>query len=181
MASHSSQTTDQELMRNYKAGDETAFALIYERYKGNVYGYLAKRLQDPVERDEVFQNAFMKFHRARAQYDSQYALLQWLYVITRSELLDHLKRGTRSVPTLPIDDIENLSQKEESSSLIEGDQLAVLKPEQNRIVTMKVIDELSYQEIATQLERSEVSVRQIFSRSIRKLKLLTKGTPHESP
>ena len=68
------------------------------------YAYLSQRLGSRTETDEVFQEVFLKVHRARNQYDFKYSVLQWLYVISRTTLLDYYRNKSRTVPTVTWDD-----------------------------------------------------------------------------
>jgi RNA polymerase sigma-70 factor (ECF subfamily) len=175
---------DRELMRRYLSGDSSSFELIYQLYAGRVYGYLLAKLKRREEADEVFQAVFLKFHRARAQYDPKYPLLQWLFVISRSVLMDHYRKQSRQVSladdidlnTLP----EDLSQNTPSPALSDQEtrenMLSQLKPDQKEVVTLRVLDDLSYAQIAEKLGRSQDSIRQTFSRAIKKLKI-NRGSP----
>lgn len=183
--------SDADLMKRYRAGDETAFAFIYERYGAQVYAYLRKKIERPEERDEVFQGVFYKFHRSRDQYDAKYPLLQWLYVISRSVWLDDLKKKNRALPTVELSSIHEVT---ESATLhAQAEQAKDFKPQsltgwehlgekQREIIELKIMDELTYQEIAQRVQESEANVRQLFSRALRKLKASAKKTtPDPSP
>ncbi|MEC9281798.1 MAG: sigma-70 family RNA polymerase sigma factor, partial [Bdellovibrionota bacterium] len=84
--------TDAALMRLYKDGDAMAFEVIYNRHKDRVYTYLNRRLHDSQVVEDVFQSVFIKFHKSRDSYSEEHPLLAWLYTITRSVTLDHLKK-----------------------------------------------------------------------------------------
>src|SRR3954466_12690289 len=108
-------------MRRYILGDNEAFRLLYARHSGRVYAYLRKKLDSPQETDEVFQACFLKFHQARDQYNPKYPILQWLYVISRTTLLDHVRKEGRQVQIadgVAPEDLP-LSQKDNSGSLRE--------------------------------------------------------------
>lgn len=83
---------DSKLMKLYLDEDHLAFNVIYYRYKDQVYSYLNKRLIDKQHIDDIFQNIFIKFHNSKKLYNFKYPLLQWIYIISRSEFLDYLKK-----------------------------------------------------------------------------------------
>lgn len=165
-------------MRAYQDGDSHAFELLYQKNSSKLYAYLKKKLGK--ETDDVFQLVFLKLHRSRSQYDSKYLFEQWLFVIARSVLLDYVKQKRRFKEGLQIDssmEVEKiadpLSQKEPQSSYSQVDELLDLKQlsaEQSEVLKLRVLDELTYSEIADKLKRTEVSVRQLFSRAIKKLR-----------
>jgi RNA polymerase sigma-70 factor, ECF subfamily len=171
---------DETLMKSYQAGDLAAFDVLYQRNAGRVYGYLKARLPRAEERDEVFQQIFLKFHRCRERYSSQYSFSQWLFVISNSVLMDYLRSRNRSPSDLATADLSEAETIPSPLSQTEGtpayedtgvtEALSGLQPEQRQVVSWRVFDELSYEEIASRLNRSEASVRQIISRALRKLR-----------
>jgi RNA polymerase sigma-70 factor (ECF subfamily) len=165
---------DEELMRAYLAGDSSAFDALYRRLSGRVYGYLHKRLQNRESADEVFQAVFFKFHRSRSHYDFAYPVAQWLFVIAKTSLMDHFRKSGRSINVVDEElNPELVSQNDPAPALDEGRGLEVLSglaPDQRQAIEMRVVDELSYDEIATKLNRSQESVRQLISRGLKKLR-----------
>lgn len=159
-------------MRAYRLGEESAFQELYRRHSGRVYSYLRKRLARREEADELFQAVFLKAHRLRHRFDFMFPFAQWIYVITKTTLLDHIRKQGRSVP---VADTEGELSQIAAPPALEGERdleiLLVLQGEQRKVVEMRVFDELSYQEIAAHLGRSQESVRQTLSRALRKLKL----------
>lgn len=156
-------------MQAYLTGDLKAFETLYARHSGKVYAYLRKKLPQREEQDEVFQKAFLKFHNSRASFDFQYSVLQWLFVIAKTSLMDHLRQRGRQeslVEALAID-VSPPSEGASASELVEK-----LPEAQRQIVQMRTMDELSYQEIAKRVGQSEASVRQSFSRAVKKLRAM---------
>ena len=171
------------LMQAYQAGDLAAYQVLYQKSAGRVYGYLKGRLKRPEERDEVFQQIFFKLHRTRARYSSEYSFYQWLFVISKSVLFDYLRKKGRESNDLATEGVEELEKIAAPESVpVDPDSerevaktLGVLTSEQKQIVNWRVLDELSYEEIAAKLNRSELSVRQILSRSLKKLRRISYG------
>ena len=164
----------ESLMKAYVLGDDlSAFEKLYRQLSPKVYGYLKLRLSKKEDVDEVFQKTFAKFHSSRQHYDPKYPVLQWLFVIARSTLLDHLKSDNRKENLKSKVLFENLSQTEGVPSL--SHQMASMKlkslgPDAQEIVNLRVVDELSFEEIANRLGKSETNIRQILSRSLKKLR-----------
>ena len=159
--------SDEELMRMYLSGDLRAFENLYTRHSGRVYAYLRKKLPQKEEQDEVFQKTFLKFHNSRRKFDFSYTVLQWLFVIARTSLLDHLRSRGRQESL-----IEKISvESQDTSEAVRASEFVDKLPEKQRqIVQLRAIDELSYEEISKKLGQSEVSVRQSFSRAVKKLR-----------
>lgn len=174
---------DQTWMRAYRRDDAEAFARIYGAYSDAVYGYLVKRIRDEAERDDLFQRIWMKFHRARDQWSPEYPLLQWLFVIARSEILDGRRARARSPFGWLSEDSEKalsrvvsaesnaIEDAREAETIAERMRAEGLSAEQVEVVRRRVFEEEDYAEIAARLGKSPVSVRKVFSRAIEKLRM----------
>ncbi|MBL7664268.1 MAG: RNA polymerase sigma factor [Bacteriovoracaceae bacterium] len=167
---------DEELMSAYITGDEIAFAVIYGRYSGKIYSFLRKKLKAREEVDEVFQKVFLKFHSTRKNYNSSYPLLQWFYVVARTTLLDHFRSLNRQIKTdeMPID-LNSLGPSQEPHQATLGEEKGVgilnsLSADQRRMVEMRFVDDLTYEEIAQALNKSQDSIRQTISRAFKKIR-----------
>lgn len=183
-----SEKTDDKLMLLYQEGDEKALEELYRRYSGRVYAYLKKRLADKDWADDVFQQIFTKLHQTRHQYNPAYRFDQWIFVMTKTVLLDFWKTTDVKTKRYFSESIDNVSVSQlpvthpmvERSALISEPALAALSPDQRAAIELKFVDELSYHEIANKLGRSEDSVRQLVSRAVRKLRSQFKVSGGES-
>src|SRR4051812_21551899 len=112
-------------MHAYRAGETGAFEELYRRHSGQVYAYLKRRVSSREEVDEIFQAAFFKVHRSRHKFDFKFPFAQWLYVITKTALLDHFRKQGRSVP-LANSEVD-LSQIEGAPALDGERDIAILR------------------------------------------------------
>lgn len=173
-----SEKTDDKLMLHYQEGDEKALEELYRRYSGRVYAYLKKRLSDKDWADDVFQQIFTKLHQTRHQYNPAYRFDQWIFVMTKTVLLDFWKTTDVKTKRYFSESIDNVSISRlpvtqpmvEEPTLFSEPAMAALSSDQRAAMELKFIDELSYREIANKLGRSEDSVRQLVSRAIRKVR-----------
>jgi len=164
--------SDEELMRSYKQGDFKAFEILYGRYSGRVYGYLKKRLRGPEIIDDLHQAIFLKLHEVRSQYSSDLKFAPWLFVITKTSMLDFLrKQKTNTAKHLEYEtELANSTLHTEvpafdiaASGLSEKD-MAILK--------MRYGDDLDFDVIAKSIGTSPANIRQQISRVVRKLRKL---------
>jgi RNA polymerase sigma-70 factor (ECF subfamily) len=173
-----SRKTDEELMLLYQQGDVPAFEVLYQRHSGKIFNYLKKRLGDEVWTDDVFQLVFAKLHQTRSQYNPSYRFDQWVFVMTKTVLLDFWKTTgakTKRYFSESLDHLSSAQQPIAESNYIEAPSLsealtAGLSFEQQSAVELKFIDELSYQEISKKLNRSEQNIRQLISRALKKIR-----------
>jgi RNA polymerase sigma-70 factor, ECF subfamily len=178
--------TDEALMQAYADGDMEAFTLLYQRHRGKVLGYLVSRLRDRDEAEEVFQIAFAKLHGARKKYRQDIPFLPWMFTITRNALVDHVRK--RQVYRQHVTTSEemvvaaaDLRGRQPLAGQLAAD-LAGLSATQRQALELRYYQELSFAEIADQLQTSVVNARQIVSRAIRSLRefMLGKGSDHEN-
>lgn len=164
--------SDQEVMQRYLSGDSATFDIIYRRYSSKVYGYLKKRIWSDSDRDEIFQAVWMKFHQSRQQYDPKFLLAQWVFVIARTVMLDHIKKTSRTPKFEENENMESIPAEPEIETGTDAfyERISSLTHEQRQIIEMRLLNELSYKEIADKLGHSQMNIRQIFSRALKQLR-----------
>jgi RNA polymerase sigma-70 factor (ECF subfamily) len=153
--------------------------LLYERYSSAIYRFLRKRLLREEDAVDVLQATFLKFHRIRERYQTKYSVLQWLYVVARSELID-FQRKSHSLAQLEKNWLE-MSQKHSSASLSWvdwKDLLEALPPEAQKIFVERALGDDDFEAIASRLGKEADAVRQIFRRTRLKLQEALKGEGH---
>ena len=157
-------------MTCYQQGDEQAFAALYARHSGRVYGFLVNSLKDKTMADDVFQATFMKLHRARASYDATFPFIPWLFTVCRGVMVDQLRKAKR---VREVSDDEAVGQAVAVEPELAQDlpNLAVLPVVQRQAVELRYTQDLSFDEIAALLDTSPMNVRQLVSRAIKKLRV----------
>lgn len=87
--------TDEDLMLAFQAGDAGAFDTLYSRHRGRLFRFLAREAGSREAGEEIYQEAWMRVIRARADYRVEARFGTWLYRIAHHCLLDHLRRQGR--------------------------------------------------------------------------------------
>jgi len=87
--------TDEALMLAYGAGDAAAFEVLYGRWRGRLYRYLAHQV--PERADELFQDVWMRVVKAREGYEVTARFSTWLFRIAHNRLMDHYRSQSRAV------------------------------------------------------------------------------------
>jgi len=94
--------TDKKLMLAYCEGDESAFEDLYLRYRERVYFYIRRfvRREDLVE--EIYQEAFVRLHKARDRYKPTAKFSTFLYTIVYRLCIDRNRsKGYRDIESRP--------------------------------------------------------------------------------
>ena len=155
-----------------------AFIALYRRHASDLLVYFVRRTFDPDAAGdltaETFATAFE--HRGRFRGSGDDAAGAGLYGIARHQLSRYLRRGAaecRAVKRLGVE-VPEMSA-EESARLLEDAQagavaaLAELGGDQKRAVWLRVVEDLSYAEVAARLGVSEPTARARVSRGLRAL------------
>lgn len=171
--------TDEQLMELYQKGDAAAFELIYQRFASRILGFLRQKTGSDRKAQDLTQEVFLKLHRSRDQYNQMLPLAPWIFSISRSVFLDSVKKKTREDLTAPeeFDQIEDPKAEMDSGSLSEESSKALntLPESQKQAVSLRVLDEATFEEIAERLSTSPENARQLFSRGMKKLKSSLSG------
>lgn len=151
-----------------------AFNELYARYSKRVYNYLMKKTHSRDVSDEVIQLTFLKLHESKHLYDKKYNFEQWIFIIAKTKLLDFLRTNKRQ--NLKVEHYQsNLNSDHFIAQMSEQDEKDILDffnlgDEQKELLRMKYLDELSYQEMAAKLGKTEISLRKSVSRVLARLK-----------
>lgn len=81
----------ESLMLAANGGDQKAYAEALTGMSRLLRPYLAKRLNQPSEVEDVLQEILISIHRSRHTYDGARPLKPWLYAIAKFRLSDHLR------------------------------------------------------------------------------------------
>ena len=85
-------THERSLLLRHREGDATAFAELVAEYRAPVYSYLARCGVDPDDRDDLFQDVFVKIHRAAGSYQPDRPIHPWIFTIVGNTVRTHLRK-----------------------------------------------------------------------------------------
>jgi RNA polymerase sigma-70 factor (ECF subfamily) len=84
-----------ELMRRYGKGVDSAFEPLYQMMAPRLYRFCRRLAIHKADADDLFQETFLKVHRARATYLSGSNALHWAFAVARSVSLDRRRYRRR--------------------------------------------------------------------------------------
>ncbi len=172
-----------ELFRLARSGDKEAFGRLYTLYFTPVYRYIYLRLKNKQDAEDVTQVVFLKLFTTKANFeDRKISPLAYFFTVARNALIDHVRKVSHD----PVFDDEELAEKSdkiekkgdpflvhENADLVER-ALTELDGEQHDVVIYRFIEGFSYTDIGDMLGKSEDAVRQICSRAVKKMRVVTK-------
>ena len=152
---------------------------VYRQYYKNVYNYIAFRISNPFDAEElasaVFENALRSFRTYKPTLAPMEA---WLIGIAKNAVTDYL-RGKKHVRLVPLEDAAGLAstQKQPEEAAIVNDEsaallraMARLNDRERQVLSMKFATDLKHHEIAALMRISESNVGVLTYRAIRKLR-----------
>jgi RNA polymerase sigma-70 factor (ECF subfamily) len=147
---------------------------VFLEYKPKIYMYITRKGVPYSDREDVFSEVLLKLLHQAERYDSAKASAPtWVYVITRSVVADYFKKRKKahSLTELHLSDFgfEGRVELEMELSRL-ARQIARLPEKEKRVVLLRSYNGMEYREIAKAMNISEVNARQIYSRSLKKLR-----------
>jgi RNA polymerase sigma-70 factor, ECF subfamily len=147
--------SDQALIRRVVDGEETALAVLYDRYAGVVYSVASRILRDTGAAEEVLQDIFYQLWRTASQFDfGRGSLAGWLLVTARNRAIDRLRRrapgsaeeASRELVATALD-LETAASRTEAMSKVTG-ALGGLPESQRQALELAYFEGLTHTEIA---------------------------------
>jgi RNA polymerase sigma factor (sigma-70 family) len=176
--------SDTELLLASRA-EPVAFVELYRRHAEELLRYFARRTLDPEAAAELTAETFAEAFASRRNYrDTGVNGVAWLYGIARHQLgrffrtgsIDAAARKRIGLPReeLPADDYERIEELVDLAPIREAlvEALGTLAEEQRDALRLRVIDGLSYSDVARRLGVAEAAARQRVSRGLRRIAII---------
>ncbi len=151
----------------YCRGDSEAFSQLMRHYQSLVYSFLYRYGIDSQNRDDLFQEVFLKIHQAAPTYRSNQALRPWLVSIVLNTVRNYRRsegRRWRFLKQLPIEKTAHepgadvTTDHRETARWVES-RIATLPDVQRQILVLSTIKGLRMNEIAEMLDMPESTVK----------------------
>ncbi len=162
---------DEKLLIEAAQRDPRQFAELYEQNFDRVYAFVARRVGDPAEAQDLTSEVFHQAlaHLGRFEWRGT-PFAAWLYRIASNAIVDRAKRLARE-QSGPVPDHADEFDLEESEQLAQLFRLVrELPPDQRRVVEMRFAEQKSIREIAQELGRTEGAVKQLQFRGLQALR-----------
>jgi RNA polymerase sigma-70 factor (ECF subfamily) len=166
-ASASSIEDDGFVIRALK-GDESAYKDLVEKYDRPIYFHIRKMIKEKELVEDLVQEVFMKAFKNLATYSNEYAFSTWLYRIATNHTIDYLRK--KKLQTLSINDPYKTKDgeleiqlpdetyatdkqviKKERKKIVQ-DAITNLPEKYRAVIQLRHMDELTYDEIADELD-----------------------------
>ena len=165
------------LVASARAGDRDAFATLYSQRVGAVSRYIGAILRDVDRTEDVTAQTFLRAWNALPALRKVNRFDAWLFRIAHNETMVELNRHA----TAPLDEVpepadesrfnspsDRLEQKDEAERVNRA--LLRLPDEQRQVLVLRYLRELSYEDVARQLGKTEGAVYTLKFRALRRLR-----------
>lgn len=165
------------LMERAKRGDTAAFAELYHMYFTPVFRYIFVRVMEKETASDLAQTVFLKVFQARDRYADHGKPLAYFFTVARNAVIDHWKKKKEvsleteeAAATAATDDDphEAAERSDTAQAILRG--IGLLTQDQQEIITMKFMSDLSNKEIAATTGKTEEAVRQVQCRALAALR-----------
>ena len=163
--------TDEQVVGQYRAGREEAFAELVHRYRQELFQFLIRFVNRRSAAEDLFQETFLQVHLSIDTFDPSRRFKPWLFTIGANKARDWLRRNSRQQAAplsalvdeqqeegpafidlletqlpLPVEDME----KKEVRQLVQ-DVVASLPDHLREVLLLAYFNHFAYKEIAAML------------------------------
>jgi RNA polymerase sigma-70 factor (ECF subfamily) len=169
--------TEAQLVARAQAGELPAFEELVTKYQREVYGLACRIVNDSEEAKDLAQQAFLQafVHIKSFRQDAQFRT--WLFRIAINQCYNFLKSRKKFGDPVDVNDMVIVGHESPESDLITQEDrqrlytaLEKLPAKQRAVITLKVEQGLSYQEISQVLGGTAGAARVNYCQALKTLK-----------
>lgn len=166
--------SDRDLIQRARRGDAGAFGGLVLRYQTSVFNVCYRILHERLEAEDMTQETFLRAGERLARFDEERAFAPWIRRVAANVCLNHLEAQKK---TTPLDEEREADENARPESQVEVRErserirsaLTSLPAHYRVVIELRHYQELSYEEIATELH---IPVSDVKSHLFRARKLL---------
>jgi RNA polymerase sigma-70 factor, ECF subfamily len=171
------------LVARAAAGDSSAFAALYDEFAPRLYRYVAFRVREPSDAEDLVQRVFLKVIEALPRYEQRgVPFSAWLFRLARNATIDFVRTAREHLPldtvtNRPVETPDPADLAARASDLASLDAaIRTLTPDQQQVIACRFLAGLTTAETAAVLGRREVAVRALQFRALGALRRRLSGT-----
>lgn len=166
------------LIQNAQDGNKGAFGQLYDYYIPKIYRYILLKVRHKYEAEDICHDVFLSAWQNLATYVSKgHPFSSWLYQIARNKVIDHYRtqKNHSSIDNIDEQFVKVVSTIERSVDNALHFQkvktaMAKLSADQQDVLIMRFVEDLSHREIGSAIGKSEGAVRLIQHRALHTLR-----------
>jgi RNA polymerase sigma-70 factor (ECF subfamily) len=181
--------TDAEVMLRVKAGDQSAFDYLVQKYRRPLVSFMYRMARNSAAAEDLAQEVFLRVYRSRESYEASAKFTTWLYRIATNLAVNHARDTRHERPEVSV----SLDETNDDSStttlqlpdgaltaeqaMVQRERLQAIRskvealPEQQRLaVIMHKYQQMDYKQIAEVLKKSESATKSLLFRAYETLR-----------
>jgi RNA polymerase sigma-70 factor (ECF subfamily) len=166
------------LVQRAQQRDSQAFSEIYQAYFDKIYRYIAMRIRNDMEAEDLTQQVFMKVLHSIASYKSQgVPFSSWVYRIAHNQVVDfmrqHNKKATVDIDGLPLpdtgDDPQHIMEQQFDIEQLKN-AMKHLTEAQQEVLALRFTSEMPIVQCAEVMGKSEGAIKALQHSAVQALK-----------
>lgn len=182
-------STDAEVMLRVKAGDQSAFDYLVQKYRRPLVSFMYRMARNSAAAEDLAQEVFLRVYRSRQSYEASAKFTTWLYRIATNLAVNHARDTRHERPEVSVsldetnDDSSTTTLQLPDGSLtaeqvmVQRERLQAIRskvealPEQQRLaVIMHKYQQMDYKQISEVLKKSESATKSLLFRAYETLR-----------
>jgi len=179
-------TSDEELIKKVKTGDDMAFQELMSRYTKHIFNFILQYVKSREEAEDVSQDTFFKTWKYMKRFKDGMKFKPWLFTIARNTALDYIKKKKAiTFSSMESDEDDNFNfadtlsdndplppelfaRKELANELSEA--MTDLHPDHKSVLMMHYHEDMTFEEISEIMKKPMNTVKSWHHRSLSKVK-----------
>lgn len=180
--------TDAEVMLRVKAGDDSAFDYLIQKYRRPIVNFMYRMAHNSAAAEDLAQEVFLRVYRSRSSYEPSAKFTTWLYRIATNLGMNYVRdtRHERPENTINLDEPDSetgqapdLADKSPNAEeeIVRRERLTAIRqkvealPERQKMaVLMHKYQQMDYRQIAEVLKLSESATKSLLFRAYETLR-----------
>jgi RNA polymerase sigma-70 factor, ECF subfamily len=180
--------TDAEVMLRVKAGDDSAFDYLVQKYRRPLVSFMYRMARNTAAAEDLAQEVFLRVYRSRQSYEASAKFTTWLYRIATNLAVNHARdtRHERPEVTVSLDEPDEESgttpdvadsKVTVEEALVRRERMLAIRskvealPERQKMaVIMHKYQQMDYKQIAEVLKLSESATKSLLFRAYETLR-----------
>lgn len=180
--------SDAEMMLRVKAGDDSAFDYLVQKYRRPIISFMYRMAHNPAAAEDLAQEVFLRVYRSRANYEPSAKFSTWLYRIATNLGVNYARDTRHERP----ENVTNLDEPDEETGqaldladkkpsveeeILRRERMAAIRqkvealPERQKLaVLMHKYQQMDYRQIADVLKLSESATKSLLFRAYETLR-----------
>ena len=171
------------IINQAQKGNPEHFGLLYDHYLPQIYRFVFLKVSNKAETQDLVHDVFLSAWKNIDNFNHQgFPFSSWLYQIARHKVIDYYRTKKVNLAIENVDEdyfkvnsaIESELDKKADMEVVKR-AIGQLSEDQQNVLIMRFVEDLSYQEIALTLQKSEGAIRLIQHRAIQNLKKIVRN------